>query len=280
VLDGRPTVVFSIPSRFVMDVERIAMAFSWQDAQKKEKAFYDRIYKYNRGDTPSYCPFTPERAVAFARKTVERFGFTMEGFAGKVLADIGCGPHGIIAGLELSAARNGTLPKRMYGIDPLMETYKSYTEYGVLKESDTIRLIAAKGESVPLPDESCDYVFCTNAVDHVEEPESAIREARRICRRDGVFCMSLHVVNPAWTWARPVLFLVDKNHPHHFRTGTILRLARKHFSRVTACARASVVEDHPEFTFGNVLKSAHKLRAMKRWWSNVVLSSLYVRCEG
>jgi hypothetical protein len=48
---------------------------------------------------------------------------------------------------------------------------------------------------------------------------------------------------------------------------------------VTACARVSVVEDHPEFTFANVLKSPHPLWAMKRWSSNVVLSSLYVRCE-
>jgi ubiquinone/menaquinone biosynthesis C-methylase UbiE len=263
-----------------MDVEGTVMAFSWQDAQKKEKAFYDRIYKYDQGGTPSYRPFTPQRCVAFAQKTVERFGYRLEGFAGKVLADIGCGPHGIISGLELAAASNGSLPQRMYGIDPLMETYKTYTEHGVLKESDTIRLITAKGESVPLPDASCDYVFCTNAVDHVEQPELVIKEARRICKPDGAFCMSVHVVNPLWSWSRPVLFLVDKNHPHHFRTGTVLRLARKYFARVTACARVSVVEDHPEFTFTNVLKSGHPLRAMKRWWSNVVLSSLYVRCEG
>jgi ubiquinone/menaquinone biosynthesis C-methylase UbiE len=255
------------------------MAFSWQDAQVREKAFYDTIYKYNTGDIPSYHPFTPERCIAFAKKTVERFGFTMNGFAGKVLADVGCGPHGIISGLELFAAGNGVLPQRMYGIDPLMDTYKTYTEYGVLRETDTVKLIAAKGEEIPLPDESCDYVFCTNAVDHVEEPERVIREARRICRAGGAFCMSLHVVNPVWSWSRPALFLVDKNHPHHFLTRMVLGLARKHFSRVRLCERVSVVEDHPEFTFANVWKSEHKFRAAKRWISNVVLSSVYVRCE-
>jgi ubiquinone/menaquinone biosynthesis C-methylase UbiE len=255
------------------------MAFSWQDAQAKEKAFYDTIYKYDRGGIPSYRPFTPERCVAFARKTVERFGYTMDQFAGKVLADIGCGPHGIISGLELFAAGNGGLPRCMYGIDPLMEAYKAYTEHGVLRESAVIKLITAKGEAIPLPDESCDYVFCTNAVDHVEDPEQVMCESRRICRAGGAFCMSVHVVNPAWAWSRPVLFLVDKNHPHHFRTRTVVELAQKHFARVTVCRRVSVVEDHPEFTLGNVLWSRHRLRAVKRWASNVMLSSLYVRCE-
>ncbi len=255
------------------------MAFSWQDAQEREKAFYDTIYRYNRGDIPSYRPFTPERCIAFAKKTVERFGYTMDAFAGKTLADIGCGPHGIISGLELATAGTRLLPQRMYGIDPLMDTYRTYAEYGVLKENSTIRLITAKGERIPLPDESCDFVFCTNAVDHVQEPERVIQEARRVCRAGGAFCMALHVVNPVWTWLRPVLFLVDRNHPHHFRTDAVLRLARKYFERVTVCARISVVEDHPEFTFAYIRKSAHKLRAVKRWMSNLILTFLYVRCE-
>jgi ubiquinone/menaquinone biosynthesis C-methylase UbiE len=273
------TAFFSAPLESSAGREGTSMAFSWQDAQVKEKAFYDRIYRYDGGDIPSYRPFTPERCIAFARKTVERFGYALDGFAGKVLADIGCGPHGIISGLELFAAGGGALPQRMYGIDPLMEAYKAYTEYGVLRESAVIKLITAKGESVPLPDESCDYVFCTNAVDHVEDPEQVIREARRICRRDGAFCMSTHVVNPAWTWARPVLFLVDKNHPHHFRARTIVALAQTCFARVTVCRRVSVVEDHPEFTLANVWRSGHPVRGVKRWMSDVVLSSLYVRCE-
>jgi ubiquinone/menaquinone biosynthesis C-methylase UbiE len=255
------------------------MAFSWQDAQAKEKAFYDQIYVYNQGDIPSHQPFTRERCVAFAKKTVERFGCTMDGFAGKVLADIGCGPHGVVSGLEFYAGPRGTLPRRMYAIDPLMDTYKAYKEYGVLKEGDVIQLITAKGESVPLADESCDYVFCTNAVDHVEEPERVIGEAHRICKAGGAFYMSLHVVNPAWTWSGPLLFLVDKNHPHHFRTRTILALAQRHFPSVTVCTRVSVTEDHPEFTLARVLTSGHPLRALKRWASNVILSTLYVRCQ-
>lgn len=252
------------------------MVYSWQNAQVREKAFYDRIYKYDRGDIASYRPFTPERCIAFAEKTVERFGYTMDAFKGRVVADIGCGPHGIISGLELYATDNDVLPARMYGVDPLMDTYR---EYGVLKDSRVTYLMTAKGEEIPLENESCDCVFCTNAVDHVERPEAVIREANRICRKGGAFCMSVHVVNPGWCWSRPFLFLVDTNHPHHFLTRTILGLAARYFDRATLCRRVTVVEDHPEFTFTSVLRSEHRLRALKRWASNVILSSVYIRCE-
>jgi ubiquinone/menaquinone biosynthesis C-methylase UbiE len=253
------------------------MAYSWKDAQKKEQAFYDKIYKKRQGDTASYWPVTPEKCMAFAKMTVERFGYTLDELKGKVIADVGCGPHGIIKGIELYADRTQSSPRKTYGIDPLMDAYK---EYGLLTNNEVTQLITAKGEDIPLDDESCDYVFCTNAVDHVDRPELVIREARRICKKGGVFCMSVHVVNAFWIWSRPFLFLVDKNHPHHFHIHMIVALARKHFARVTVCRRVSVVEDHPEFTFANVLKSQHRCRAAKRWLSNVMLSSVYVRCTG
>lgn len=252
------------------------MAYSWRDAQRKEEAFYNRIFKANDIEVDSYNVVLPENCVAFSRKTVERFGYTLGTLTGRVVADIGCGPHGIIRGIELDGAASQSLPQRIYGIDPLMDVYK---EYGVLHDSDITRLITAKGENVPLPDGACDYVFCTNAIDHVEKPELVIAEAKRLCRNEGVFCMSLHIVRALWAWSRPALFLVDKNHPHHFREDMILALARRHFSQVTVCRHVRVVEDHPEFTFAGIWASRHKLHAIKRWISNSILSSIYIRCE-
>jgi len=252
------------------------MAYSWSDAQRKEEAFYNRIFKAHDIDVESYNVVRPENCIAFARKTLERFGCAPRTLTGCVLADIGCGPHGIIRGMELNDEWRQYLPQRMYGIDPLMDVYR---EYGVLGDSDVTRLITAKGENVPLPDGACDYVFCTNAIDHVEKPEAVIQEARRLCREGGVFCMSLHIVRPLWAWARPVLFLVDKNHPHHFREDMILALARRHFPQVTVCRHVRVVEDHPEFTLARIRTAPHKGRAIKRWLSNSILNSLYIRCE-
>jgi len=252
------------------------MAYSWRDAQRKEEAFYNKIFKAHEIDVDSYNVVLPERCIAFSRKTLERFGYTLGTLKGRVLADIGCGPHGIIRGVALGGRESQSLPQRMYGIDPLMDVYK---EYGVLHEDEVTRLMTARGEDIPLSDGSCDYVFCTNAIDHVEKPEAVIREAKRICREGGAFCMSLHIVRTLWAWSRPLLFLVDKNHPHHFREETILDLARKHFARVTVCRHVRVVEDHPEFTFAGIWKTRHTLRAMKRWVSNGMLTSIYIRCE-
>lgn len=252
------------------------MAYSWKDAQKNEKAFYDKIFKAHDIEIDSYNVVSPEHCIAFSRDTLERFGLSPGDLAGRVVADIGCGPHGIIRGIELDVEMSQSLPQRMYGVDPLMDVYKGY---GALHESETTCLITAKGERVPLPEGACDFVFCTNAIDHVETPEKVIEEAKRLCRQSGVFCMSLHIVRGLWTWSRPVLFLLDKNHPHHFREDMILDLARRHFTKVTVCRHVRVVEDHPEFTFAGIWTSRHKLRGIKRWISNSILCSLYVRCE-
>lgn len=252
------------------------MALSWKYAQKSEKAFYDRIYKKGKYDINSYRPVTNEECVTFSKKTIERFGYTFNKLKGKVLADVGCGPYGIVRGIVLYAGTNKSLPERMYAIDSLMETYK---KYGLLKNNDVTELINSKAESIPLDAQSCDYVFCTNAIDHVDKPESVIKEAKRICSQEGTFCMSLHVVNTPFGWMCPFLFLVDKNHPHHFRKNTILKLARKYFTRVTVCNRVSVLEDQPEFKFTNIFKAKHKLRAIKRWVSTLIFSSIYMKCE-
>ncbi len=39
--------------------------------------------------------------------------------------------------------------------------------------------------SVPFPDECFDLVICTSVLEHVEDPESALRELRRVTRRGG-----------------------------------------------------------------------------------------------
>jgi len=93
------------------------MAFSWKHAQKNEQAFYDRIYKKGEYDINSYRPVKNEQCVVFSKKTIERFGYTFNNLKGKVVADVGCGPYGIVRGIELYAGSNKSLPEKMYAID-------------------------------------------------------------------------------------------------------------------------------------------------------------------
>lgn len=45
-----------------------------------------------------------------------------------------------------------------------------YQRIGLLRAQPGLELHKARGETLPLPDASCDYVFCINALDHVENP--------------------------------------------------------------------------------------------------------------
>jgi len=251
------------------------MAFTWQQAQEREKQFWEEIYIENRGDIPTYRPITDANALAFSSKSLERFGLHFKDIDNKIIADVGCGPYGLIKGIDVRARASGVSPRAVYGIDPLMETYKKFR---TLPFEKYITLITSKGESIPLPDDTCDYVFSINVVDHVEVPDGFMRECRRICSPGGMCLFALHVLRVPFTLAGPALYIIDKNHPHHFTLDNILRLARTHFREGELVRKVTMIEDQVDFTFGAIFQSTNQLRAMKRWLSTYVLETAYVRC--
>ncbi len=252
------------------------MATTWKKAQESETEFWRSIYIEKRTDVPSYMPITDEAALAFSKKSVERFGQALNAISGKVIADVGCGPYGLIKGFQVFAKRVGVTPKKIYGADPLMDTFLTF---GTLPRESYIEYIAARAESIPLPDSSCDCVYSTNVIDHVEDPDKVLKECCRICKVSGTFCFAVHVVNFPFSLLGPMLFLIDKNHPHHFREGYILRLAKKYFGNVDLSRKVTILDDHPEFTLSKALRSTEKLRGLKRWLSTFLLSTCYFKCS-
>lgn len=251
------------------------MALSWEQAQRNERAFWESIYVQKKRDIATYTPITEAMALDFARETLRRFGHTFESLDGLVIADVGCGPYGLVAGIDLYAADHGVRPKKVFGIDPLMDTYRTF---GTLPERPYIEWITSKGESMPLPEGACDIVYSTNVVDHVDDPEGFLRDCRRICRTGGEFLFAVHTVTPRFAFLRPVLFLVDKNHPHHFIGKALRRMTENWFAKVEVASIVSMIEDQPDFTLRNVFRAKDKLRAMKRWISTFLLETAYYRC--
>lgn len=251
------------------------MAISWKRAQQNEERFWKKIY-VERHDDATYSPATESAAFVFAKKSLERFGHTFDSAREKVVADVGCGPYGLIVGFYTYMRQRGVRPLRLYGLDPLISTYLGFES---LPRDSWIEYVESKAESMPLGDASCDYVYSTNVIDHVEDPGAVLRECLRVCKSSGEVLFAVHVVRFPFTALRPILFLIDKNHPHHFSKNSVTALARKCSRSVVVTRKVSMLEDHPGFTFANALRSPNILRGLRRWLSTFVLCTYYLRCS-
>lgn len=101
-------------------------------------------------------------------------------FDGKVVVDIGPGILGF----------PDACPGRVvFGVDPLAARFAAE---GLLIESDALYLPVG-GESIPLLDATVDVVVARNSLDHVEDPASVVREARRLLRSGGVLILNFDV---------------------------------------------------------------------------------------
>ena len=252
------------------------MAKSWMEAQAKEKAFWTRIYVEKQPDIRSYTPIDSEIAVDFTIKTLRRHRMDLRALDGKTVADIGCGPYGILFGIQRSS-RVFVEPPALIGVDPLMEFYLS--SIGLLRREGNLELHQAQAEALPIADSSCDYVFCVNALDHMEHPARSAAELHRILKPGGLCGVSLHTVtrpfNPVHRWLK----YVDSNNPHHFTVARVRALLAQQFDDVEVTCVLSMIEDQPEFALRSVLRSANRPMAVLRWLSTFVLQSVYFNCR-
>jgi SAM-dependent methyltransferase len=86
-----------------------------------------------------------------------------------------------------------------------------------------IEFVNAPAESLPFPDRTFTHVFCSNALDHFEDPVAALTEIRRVLGPDG-FCIIAVDVLPTDKGARNLL------HPHSFTREKLESLLSGHFS--------------------------------------------------
>lgn len=100
------------------------------------------------------------------------------GSAAKIL-DIGCGIKTVLH----------FLPGEKYGLDPLAKEYRKIYDY----PSD-IRIIKGGGESIPFSENIFDVVFCTNALDHAENPARVVQEIYRVIKPDGFFILIVELI--------------------------------------------------------------------------------------
>jgi len=181
---------------------------NWQLFQEREKAFWE--YEINR---PTYNPDPKEHI----KPSLERWGIDTSYFRDKAALEIGSGPFGFFAGV--SQINKDHLPKDLVVSDSLMDFYQKFKISDLIPEN-AVRL-QAPGEDMPFADGSFDVILTDNTIDHVNDCDRLLQEIRRLLRPDGVLLFSSHILVGCVRPFKPLIKLVDLNHPHHFTRGEI-----------------------------------------------------------
>jgi len=75
--------------------------------------------------------------------------------------------------------------------------------------------IQADGESLPIQDESVDFVIATEMIEHLESPLSAAREVYRICKKGGQVIGSVPSTSRVWRLRQHLSLTCGGDEPFH-----------------------------------------------------------------
>jgi len=147
-----------------------------------------------------------------------RYRIAISHYSGGVLLDVGCGDG------RLCWRYHACAPKDYIGVDVapgLLETVSA-------KTGGRARTVLAVAEDLGLPDESVDMVICSEALEHLPEPQTALAEFNRVLKPNGRIliqspnAMRLRNFNPfhllsllAGYWV-PQLLLATRVHANTF----------------------------------------------------------------
>ncbi len=113
----------------------------------------------------------------------------LSGTSGRAL-DLGCGTGSM-------AAHLATLGFSVWALDPSLGctelTRRMADARGLSRQ---VRVVAARGEDLPLPDKYFDVAMCGEVLEHVENDRRAVGEIARVLRPGGAFIVTV----PADEW--------------------------------------------------------------------------------
>ena len=119
------------------------------------------------------------------------------------ILDVGCGISSVLH----------FIPGEKYGIDPLANDYRKIYRY-----PQDMRISEGNGEEIQFPNSFFDVVFCTNVLDHTDNPPKAVSEIRRVLKKNGYLVLVVHIF--------PNSIKRDPAHPHTFTLQSVTRLIR------------------------------------------------------
>ena len=112
----------------------------------------------------------------------------------KIVLDYGCGP-----GYDLVGFAHYSKPKRLIGADispvSLAEAKSRVSLHGIEPE---LHRIVEGDNRIPLPDASVDYVHSSGVIHHTADPQTVLRELRRVVRSDGSARIMVYNYESLW----------------------------------------------------------------------------------
>lgn len=166
--------------------------FRWQQAQ------WARLYADPESKKRVHEYWRKHRSLDDIREIVALGADT------KIL-DVGCGLSTVLEFLS----------GKRYGIDPLADRYKTIYEY-----SPEIDIRQGAGEAIPFADKSFDVVFCSNSIDHHDDPARSLSEIDRVLRPGGFFILTCETFGED-------LGVRNAGHPHSMTRQRLLDLVAR-----------------------------------------------------
>ncbi|MBN1494432.1 class I SAM-dependent methyltransferase [Candidatus Peregrinibacteria bacterium] len=144
--------------------------------------------KKNKDQKLSYTDFEYNLAYQTAFKAFEGGNLDfLKSLNDKEVLDIACGG----GGKSIWLAENTEL-KTMTGIDISKNFIDQAKKFAAEKNlSEKIKFKVASAKELPFKDNSFDVVFLNDALEHIPNPEKALKEASRVIRPGGSICINL-----------------------------------------------------------------------------------------
>ena len=137
-----------------VDIKHINELKYWSKVTENEKILYNKFYE---------------------KYYVSDFELSHEDYKDKNILDIGCGPRGSLEWAEMANLR--------VGLDPLVNEYLKL-DGGTLFHK--MKYVRGHSEDMPFADETFDFVFSINSLDHVDDLDETISEIKRVLKIGGI----------------------------------------------------------------------------------------------
>lgn len=172
------------------------MNLRWRIAQWGELRWW-KAYLGNTGHT-EYL----QRKRVYWQRLLATIGISPP--PGSRVLDAGCGPAGIFIALDHC---------RVDALDPLLDQYRQVFDFFRFENFPYTQFLTQPLETLP-PSISYDYIFCLNAINHVDQLTEALHRLVAALSTEGMLVLSVDVHRRPFLKYLFRLFQADLLHPH------------------------------------------------------------------